>query len=256
MSKAKDFQQRNSGVAYRQDWETPADLFARLNAEFHFTLDAAANAANAKLPAYFTAEQNSFQQDWGSHVVWLNPPYDGTLSAWVQKARHAADRGATVVCLIPARTDTRWWHAEVEGRAEVRFIKGRIRFVGAPFNAPFPSCLVIFRPASPPVPPETPDIRDATEKAYVDGRRYGYHEALTDYTSLATHEREAIVDGRFPAAAPASPPVPVSPHQHYCVIKDDEHEGNCRCECGATAPNTMGEAEWTEPETRGSTNAH
>lgn len=147
MSAAADFKQRNVGAAYRPDWETPAELFARIDAEFDFTLDAAASHDNAKCARYLTKEHDALTSGWGSHTVWLNPPYDASLALWVAKARHAAHSGATVVCLIPARTDTRWWHQYVEGIAEVRFIKGRIRFVGAPYNAPFPSCLVIYRPA-------------------------------------------------------------------------------------------------------------
>lgn len=147
MSAAKDWKQRNAGTAYRQDWETPPELFAKIDAEFHFTIDAAANYENRKCDWYFDRIADGLRQSWGRNIVWLNPPYDASLAEWVAKAREASEEGATVVCLIPARTDTRWWHAHVEGRAEVRFIKGRIRFVGAPYNAPFPSCLVVFRPA-------------------------------------------------------------------------------------------------------------
>lgn len=143
MSNAADFKQRNVGAAYRPDWETPPELFAKIDAEFHFTIDAAANARNTKCDWFL---EDGLEQSWGRNIVWLNPPYDATLAKWVAKASAEAKEGATVVCLIPARTDTRWWHQYVEGKAEVRFIKGRIRFVGAPFNAPFPSCLVVFRP--------------------------------------------------------------------------------------------------------------
>lgn len=146
MSSAADFKQRNVGAAYRPDWETPAELFARIDAEFGFTLDAAASHDNAKCARYLTKEHDALTSGWGSHVVWLNPPYDTSLALWVAKARSAAANGATVCCLLPARTDTRWWHEHVEKIAEVRFIKGRIRFIGAPFNAPFPSCFVIYRP--------------------------------------------------------------------------------------------------------------
>lgn len=146
MSSAAEFKQRNVGAAYRPDWATPPDLFAKYDAEFHFTLDAAASAANAKCLLYFDREKDGLVHSWGSHVVWCNPPYGASLAVWVAKAAHAAQHGATVCLLIPARTDTRWWHQYIEGRAEVRFIKGRIRFVGAPYNAPFPSCLVVMRP--------------------------------------------------------------------------------------------------------------
>lgn len=143
MSTASDFKQRNVGEKYRPDWETPPELFAKIDAEFHFGIDAAANSQNTKCEWFL---EDGLNLDWGRNVIWLNPPYDASLPRWVAKARAESDAGATVVCLLPARTDTRWWHEHVEGRAEVRFIKGRIRFVGAPFNAPFPSCFVIYRP--------------------------------------------------------------------------------------------------------------
>jgi phage N-6-adenine-methyltransferase len=126
----------------REDWETPADLYAKYDAEFGFTLDAAANADNAKCPVYFSG--GSLERRWPG-IVWLNPPYGKAIGAWVQKAYWESQRGSTVVCLVPARTDSWWWH-DYTPSAEVRFIRGRIKFVGAPYNAPFPSAILIFRP--------------------------------------------------------------------------------------------------------------
>jgi site-specific DNA-methyltransferase (adenine-specific) len=134
----------------RQEWETPAELFGPLNDEFGFTLDAAADAANAKVPGcYFDEAADGLAQNWGSHVVWLNPPYGDksrSLAAWVKKAAEAAGSGATCVLLIPARTNTNWFHDYCLARGEVRFIRGRPRFGDAEHGLPLPLCVVIFRP--------------------------------------------------------------------------------------------------------------
>jgi phage N-6-adenine-methyltransferase len=126
----------------REDWETPPDLFAGYDAEFGFTLDAAANRDNAKVENYYS--ERALEKEWPG-VVWLNPPYGKQIGQWVEKAWQESRDGATVVCLVPARTDSWWWH-DYTPQAEVRFIRGRIKFVGAPYNAPFPSAVLIFRP--------------------------------------------------------------------------------------------------------------
>ena len=133
----------------KQDWTTPDELFFPLDKEFDFTLDAAADSKNTRAPLYFTSEDNGLAQDWGVHTVWLNPPYGeraGKLSDWVKKAADAAVKGATVVMLIPARTNTNWFHDDYLKSGEVRFIKGRPKFGGADHGLPQPLCLVIFRP--------------------------------------------------------------------------------------------------------------
>lgn len=128
----------------REDWATPQDLFDRLHAEFNFTIDLAAAEHNAKLPRFYTKEQNSLKQDWSNERGWLNPPYGNKTGHWLRKAHES---GSLVVLLLPARTDTRWFHRWVLGKgAEVRFIKGRLMFVGAKDPAPFPSMIVIYRP--------------------------------------------------------------------------------------------------------------
>ena len=123
--------------------ETPDDFFARLDAEFHFTFDAAASPENAKCQRFLTPKEDGLSVAWTGEVVWLNPPYS-QLGRWMIKAHQEWQAGATVVCLVPAATDTQWWHT-VTLDAEIRFIKGRIRFKGTKGNAPFPSALVIFR---------------------------------------------------------------------------------------------------------------
>ena len=133
----------------KQDWETPDSLFNELNNEFNFTLDAAADSTNAKVRKYFTKEDNGLAKDWGSNTVFVNPPYgDGkaNISKWVWKGFNAACLGATVVMLIPARTNTNWFHDYCLDYGEVRFVRGRPKFGGAKHGLPLPLCVVVFRP--------------------------------------------------------------------------------------------------------------
>ena len=130
-------------------WETPRQLFEKLDSEFNFTLDVCALPENAKCRRYYTPETDGLKQAW-SGVCWMNPPYGREIGKWVEKAFESAKAGATVVCLLPARTDTAWWHSFVMEAFEIRFLRGRLRFVGAENSAPFPSAVVVFRPwASP-----------------------------------------------------------------------------------------------------------
>jgi len=129
------------------EWETPQWFFDQLDAEFHFTLDVAAQQGNAKCARYFTPADDGLAQPWEG-VCWMNPPYGKTIGLWVQKAAESAQAGAIVVCLLPVRTDTRWWQRYVAAGAEVRFVPGRLRFEGAANPAPFPNAVVIFRPPS------------------------------------------------------------------------------------------------------------
>ena len=124
-------------------WATPPDLFADLDQEFGFTLDVCALPENAKCEKYFTPEQDGLQQDW-TGTCWMNPPYGREIGKWMRKAYEASKQGVTVVCLVPARTCSAWWH-DYAMKGEVRFLRGRVRFVGAPYNAPFPSAIVVFR---------------------------------------------------------------------------------------------------------------
>jgi phage N-6-adenine-methyltransferase len=128
----------------KQDWETPQAFFNKVNSEFHFTLDVCAVPQTAKCNRYFTPEMDGLKQDWSKDICWMNPPYGRHQIKWIQKAYKESLKGATVVCLIPARPDTIVWHEYIFPYAEVRFIKGRISFVGADSGALFPSALVIF----------------------------------------------------------------------------------------------------------------
>ena len=124
---------------------TPQDFFDRLDAEFGFDLDVCASPENAKCTIYFTKEDDGLSRDW-TGVVWMNPPYGREIGRWLRKANESVkDNGATVVCLVPARTDTNWWHEYVI-KHEVRFVRGRLKFGNAKNSAPFPSAVVIMRP--------------------------------------------------------------------------------------------------------------
>jgi phage N-6-adenine-methyltransferase len=127
-------------------WETPPSLFHSLNAVWRFTLDAAASFENAKVDHFFTEEQDGLAQDWGGEIVWVNPPFGKGIERWVQKAyEESQKRGTVVVMLLPVRTDTRYWQNWIEGKAAyIRFLPGRLKFVGAEHAAPFPSAIVVF----------------------------------------------------------------------------------------------------------------
>lgn len=129
-------------------WATPQELFEKLDSEFHFTLDPCALPSNAKCANFFTPEDDGLLQDWSAHTVFCNPPYGKEIMAWVKKCWHESLKGATVVMLIPARTDTAYFHDFILGKAEIRFIRGRLKFGGAKNTAPFPSMLAIYRPNS------------------------------------------------------------------------------------------------------------
>lgn len=128
------------------EWPTPRRLFDALHAEFCFTLDPCATEANAKCGRYFTRAEDGLKQDWSRDAVFMNPPYGRIIGHWVKKAYESARQGALVVSLLPARTDTRWWHDYVM-RGEIRLLRGRLTFEGGKYPAPFPSAIVVFRPS-------------------------------------------------------------------------------------------------------------
>jgi phage N-6-adenine-methyltransferase len=145
MSETKVYHQRG-----KDDWETPDEVFWPLNEEFGFTLDVCADVHNHKCDSYFTERKNGLKQPWAPNVCWMNPPYS-EWQKWVEKAYVESCAGAIVVALLPARTDTRAFHEWIwnECNVEIRFVRGRVKFVGAEHGAPFPSMIVIFRPSSP-----------------------------------------------------------------------------------------------------------
>ena len=125
-------------------WATPQDFFDELNEEFEFTLDPCATPDNAKCAKFFTKEQDGLKQDWTGERVFCNPPYGRAIGAWVKKCHDEAQKGTLVVMLIPARTDTSYFHDYIYHKAEIRFIRGRLKFGGASQGAPFPSMVVIY----------------------------------------------------------------------------------------------------------------
>lgn len=126
------------------EWETPQTIYNELNSEFSFDLDPCATANNAKCEHFFTISEDGLTKQWSGHTVFCNPPYS-RVSEWVKKSYEEAKKGATVVLLLPSRTDTRWFHDYVYGKAEVRFIRGRLRFGESKGSAPFPSMVVVFQ---------------------------------------------------------------------------------------------------------------
>ena len=124
-------------------WYTPQDFFNKYNDKYNFTLDVCATHENAKCKNYFTEEVDGLSQQWEG-VCWMNPPYGRTIKQWMKKAYESSLNGTTVVCLVPARTDTNWWH-EYAMKGEIAFIRGRLKFGGSKNSAPFPSAVVIFK---------------------------------------------------------------------------------------------------------------
>lgn len=129
------------------EWPTPKALFDSLDSEFHFTLDPCATDDNHKCQKYYTKETNGLSKSWAGERVFCNPPYS-EIAKWVEKSFYESRNDNTlIVLLIPARTDTKYFHDYILYRSEIRFIKGRVKFGEAKFNAPFPSMIVVFRGA-------------------------------------------------------------------------------------------------------------
>jgi site-specific DNA-methyltransferase (adenine-specific) len=128
------------------EWETPIELFNQLDSEFHFTLDPCCTKENAKCSKFYTIEDDGLSKSWDNEVVFVNPPYGKTIKEWVKKS---SETKGIVVMLLPARTDTKYFHDYIYHKAEIRFIKGRLKFGGnqnGSGSAPFPSMICIFKP--------------------------------------------------------------------------------------------------------------
>lgn len=139
------------------EWETPQDIYDRLDREFNFTLDPCATDENHKCDKYYTAKENGLIQDWSGETAFMNPPYGREIGKWIKKAYIESQKQNTVViCLIPARTDTMYWHNYIMLAKEIRFIKGRLKFANRTYPSyredrttkispsPFPSAIIIF----------------------------------------------------------------------------------------------------------------
>lgn len=132
--------------AQSQEYETPDYIFEPLDQEFHFTLDVAASIINAKCRLYFNEKEDGLSQDWGKNICWMNPPFGRKMKKWVKKAYESSFEGATVVCLLPVRSNTIWWHIYCMRATEIRFIKGEVKFKGQERGLWLPLCIVIFYP--------------------------------------------------------------------------------------------------------------
>lgn len=129
------------------EWSTPQNFFEQLRIKYDFNLDPCATAETTKCSKYFTTEQDGLNQDWGGHTVFMNPPYGREIKKWIQKAYNESRKpGTIVVCLIPSRTDTKYWHQYCMEAHEIYFVKGRLKFGDADNSAPFPSAVVVFKP--------------------------------------------------------------------------------------------------------------
>ena len=127
-------------------WSTPQDFYEELNKEFNFNLDPCATKDNSKCKKYYTVEDDGLLQNWGGYNVFCNPPYGRKIKDWVRKSYEESKKDNTVVVmLIPARTDTKYFHEYIYHNAEIRFIKGRLKFGNSKNSAPFPSMVVVFR---------------------------------------------------------------------------------------------------------------
>ena len=127
------------------EWSTPIDFYDKLNEEFNFDLDPCATKDNHKCSKYFTKEEDGLTKNWEGHCVFVNPPYSN-IKQWVEKAYFEGQKkGTTIVLLIPVRTDTKYFHDFIYNKAEIRFIKGRLKFGNQKNSAPFPSMVVIYR---------------------------------------------------------------------------------------------------------------
>jgi site-specific DNA-methyltransferase (adenine-specific) len=131
-------------MSNKDDWETPKDLYAVLNTEFNFSLDPCCSKETAKCSSYYTIEDDGLSKDWKG-TVFMNPPYGRGIINWIKKAKEESDKGSTVVCLIPARTDTKWWHTYCMKSAEIRLLTKRLTFEGANNKATFPAAIIVFR---------------------------------------------------------------------------------------------------------------
>ncbi len=137
----------NNELMFSQEtdiWDTPQWLFDALNKEFGFTLDPCTDGTNSKCKKFYSIYDSGLLKNWETETVFMNPPYSQCYD-WMHKAYGASRDGATVVCLVPSRTDTDWWH-KFAMKGEIRFIKGRLKFGEATNSAPFPSAIIVFRP--------------------------------------------------------------------------------------------------------------
>lgn len=127
------------------EWATPLKFYQELDKEFHFTLDSCATDENHKCTKYYTILDDGLSKSWNNERVFCNPPYGKEISKWVKKAYEENKKGTFVVMLLPARTDTKYFHEYIYNKHEIRFLKGRLKFNDSKQSAPFPSMIVIMK---------------------------------------------------------------------------------------------------------------
>jgi len=140
----------SKGCLQKDRWETDPDIFKQLNNIYNFTLDPCCEEDTAKCHKYYTEKENGLTKKWVGEVVFVNPPYSrGNIDKWMEKCYNESLNGTEIVALIPVSTSSHWWHNFVWNKSKIHFYRGRLRFVGAPFTAPFSSCLAIYNLPSP-----------------------------------------------------------------------------------------------------------
>ena len=142
-----DMENKGMMSSATDEWETPQYFFDSLNERFHFDLDVCATKENTKCPTFFSKEDDGLSKNWREHGLsaWMNPPYGRDIGKWCRKAASETMNGVTTVALLPARTDTAWFHEWVAGIAEITFLRGRLKFGGCANSAPFPSMIAVYR---------------------------------------------------------------------------------------------------------------
>jgi len=158
------------------EWATPQDFFDELHNEFGFTLDPCSTAENRKCEKHYTIHDDGLSKDWEKQVVYMNPPYGGQTAHWIKKAYEESKRGCTVVCLITSSTDRSYWHDYIfPYAAQIRFVRGRLKFNDATSSAPFASAVIIF-----------------TEQVTYDNRICYYDQSVSQAKRKSITERRAL----------------------------------------------------------------
>ena len=141
------------------EWETPQDFFNKLDERWNFTLDPCCIEKTTKCATFFTEKDNGLEMDWKGHRVFMNPPYGREIRLWIEKAyKEGLKHDTVVVCLLPSRTDTKWFHEYCMKAQSIKFVKGRLKFGNASSGAPFPSMIVVFNGREPTAMYGTPNI--------------------------------------------------------------------------------------------------
>lgn len=210
------------------EWETPDDLFSHYATIFRFDVDLAAQEHNTKLHTFISPELDSLKQNWllWGRVGWLNPPYGRGIIDWVKKCCEEQERGFTTVALLPARTDTKWFHRYVKLQANVTFLEGRLKFVGAPSSAPFPSMVAVYEGHR-----RDEECRSTTTKSTRSQRRGCETSSPLDTSPPETLTSETS-DSSSPTTSEATTSAISSPVSASGVTPCDKQDGPTTAQCG------------------------